>query len=239
MSQQATQVIEQDTTTTTPETTEVNLDTSIQTDTETPSETKDTVTDDLSSKPSKEAGITKKETEELPAEQEPKESFKPNYEGMIQGFIDGDLTDEDYEVIEKSGLTKEQFDLMAEGYKAKQEANTQKLYNFAGGEQQYAELQEFGAEHLSEEDIQAFNSAINSGKENLTKMAVLGLKALYQEKHGNKPQMRIEADGSSSTSDSGKFETQGELIKALNDRRYNRDPEYTQSVNQKRNRSGF
>lgn len=235
MSEAATQTTETTETTST----ETTADKSLQTDAQSVQTPEGTVTEDTSSKPSKDAEITKKEepvtTEET---QEPAASFKPNYEGMIQGFIEGDLSDEDYEAIEKSGLSREQFDLMAEGFKARQEANTQKLFSYVGGEKEYNQLKEFGAEHLSDQEVEAFNSAINSGNPNLTRMAVLGLKAMYQEQNGTKPQMRIESDGSTSQAVEA-FSTQAEVIKALNDRRYGRDQAYTKQVDERRARSPF
>lgn len=218
---------------------ETTADQSLQTDAQSASAPEGTVTEDVSSKPSKDAEITKKEEPVSNEEtQETTAPFKPNYDGMIQGFIDGDLTEEDYAAIEKSGLSREQFDLMAEGFKARQEANTQKVYEVAGGQEAYTQLQQFGAEHLSDDEIEAFNSAINSGNPNLTKMAILGLKAMYQEQHGSKPQMRIESDGSSSQAVEA-FSTQAEVIKALNDRRYGRDQAYTKQVDERRARSPF
>lgn len=214
---------------------------SLQTDTQREQSQEETVTEDVSKKPSKDAGITKKEevedTQESTEEQST-ENFKPDYQDMIQGFIDGDLSDEDYAAIEKSGLSKEQFDLMAEGYKAKQEANTQELYSYVGGEQEYAKLKDYGAENLSAEEVQMYNEAINSGNPKLTKMAVLGLRAMYQEQNGSNPQKRIESDGSTQESFSP-FESQKEVIRALNDRRYGRDPEYTKQVDERRSRSQY
>jgi hypothetical protein len=232
----ATETTATDTTSTTA-TVETNVDTQSSTQEDTT-----TATTTTASKPSKEAGITATPAE-APASEETQESAeqapnKPSYEGMIQGYIDGDLTDEDYSLIEKSGLSREQFDLMAEGYKARQEKATQDLYSWVGGESEYKSLQEFGASYLSEQDIEIYNDAINSPNQNIAKMAVLGLRAMYQEQKGAPPSMRIESDGSSSQAVEA-FTSQQEVIRALNDRRYGRDQEYTNTVNARRAKSVY
>jgi hypothetical protein len=218
--------------------TETTVDSSVDTQSLAQEETT-TDTTKVDSKPSKDAQITPKpaETEEQSTEKEVAPA-SPKYEQMIQGFIDGDLTEEDYAAIEKSGLSREQFEIMAEGYKARQEKATQDLYSWVGGEQEYKALQEFGAANLSPEEIEVFNNAINYDSPAIAKMAVLGLRAMYQEKRGAPPSMRIESDGSSSQAVEA-FQSQQEVIKALNDRRYGKDIAYTNMVNEKRAKSVY
>lgn len=223
----------------TTETATAEVTTDQQTEAQSAQAPEGTVTEDLESKPSKEAELTKAEEEpQVDPEATQETAAKPSYDGMIQGFIDGDLTEDDYAAIEKSGLSREQFDLMAEGFKARQEANTQKLYEYVGGEEEYTKLKEFGIANLGEDEILAYNEAISSGSPKLTQMAVLGLKAMYQQEHGSNPHKRIESDGSTSQSVEA-FSTQAEVIKALNDRRYGRDADYTKQVNERRSRSAF
>lgn len=190
----------------------------------------------------KDAGITKAEPiPEIVAEAaKPVEqvSFKPNYDGMIQGFIDGDLTDADYEAIEKSGLSRQDFEFMAGGYKAMQEKHTADLHNLVGGSEVYKSIQEYGAHNLSEEEIEVFNSALASNNPKIAHMAVLGLKAMHDQEKGRAPAARIEATGNNEVATQG-YESQADLIKDMSDRRYGKDMAYTKEINARRARSAF
>lgn len=233
-------------TTTAPTETTTTTTTSVPVDTQAQSQADTTVKSETSPNTSisNDAKITKAETQEAPvqetqtSEQAKPEAFKPQYNEMIQGYIDGDLTDEDYAVIEKTGLSKEQFNLMAEGYKALQEKNTEQLYSYAGGKESYNELKTFASTNLSDDEISAFNEAIATNNPRLTKIAVLGLKALYESEKGSKPSVRIESDGASAPAIEG-YSSQKELIKAMNNRKYGRDLDYTNEVNARRAKSGF
>lgn len=189
---------------------------------------------------SKEANITKKEPvpEPAPVVAEPvKTPVKHNYEDMIEGFIDGDLEDADYEAIEATGLSREDFTLIAEGRKALQERNTNQLYEFAGGRDAYDAIKDYASTNLGDEEISAFNQAISSNNPKLARIAVLGLKALHEAENGSRPSTRIESDGSS---DSAKgYESQQELLTDMKNRKYGKDKSYTAEVNARRAKSAY
>lgn len=187
----------------------------------------------------KEAKITKAvEPPPAPVVEEVKAPVKPNYDGMIQGFIDGNLTDEDYAAIEKSGLSRQSFELMAQGHMALQEKHTAELHAVVGGPEAYKQLQEFGAHNLNQSQIDAFNYALESGDPALAEIAVLGLQAKMMKAQGSNPPERVEANGSISTQVDA-YETQQDVIRAMSDRRYGKDQAYTQEVNAKRARSAY
>jgi len=190
----------------------------------------------------KDAAITKAEPVAEPIAETPiatdTPAFKPNYDGMIQGFIDGNLTDEDYAAIEQSGLSKQDFEFMAGGYKAMQEKHTADLHNLVGGAEVYKSIQEYGANNLDAEEIEAFNYALASNNPKIAHMAVLGLKALRDQAKGANPSVRVESTGSSETSVQG-YESQADLIKDMSDRRYGRDSTYTKEINARRSKSAY
>lgn len=187
----------------------------------------------------KDAVLVKKEpVSEVPAVETPEPTIsKPNYAGMIQGHLDGDLEEADYEAIEAAGLSREQFIMMAEGQKALQERNTAELHGYVGGKDTYNSLKEFASVNLSEDEISAFNTALMSGIPKVAKMAVLGLKAMYESENGTRPTTRIESDGSSNAIKG--YESQQDLIKDMNNKKYGKDKAYTAEVDQRRSKSGF
>lgn len=190
----------------------------------------------------KEATITKAEPIPEPVEVTPPATeaapTKPNYDGMIQGFIDGDLTDEDYAAIEKSGLSKQDFEFMAGGYKAMQEKHTADLHNLVGGVEVYKSIQEYGAHNLTEEEIEVFNSALASNNPKIAHMAVLGLKAMHDSSRGKNPTNRVESTGATETSVQG-YASQADLIRDMSDRRYGKDANYTKEINARRSKSAY
>lgn len=200
--------------------------------------------------PSKEANITKKVEEPVsepvaesvnsePAIETPNKTSAPtNYDDMLLGFIEGNLEDADYEAIEATGLSRANFELMANGVKALQEKNTTELHGYVGGKDVYESLKEFASVNLSEEEIQGYNMAIASGQPRLAKMAALGLKAMMEAENGTKPTMRIESDGSSKDA-LERYSSQAEFLKDTKDYKYRTDKVYAAQVNAKRKNSGF
>lgn len=163
---------------------------------------------------------------------------KLNYNEMISKYVEGTLSDEDTTAIEKAGLSTDQFKLMGEAQKAIMLKNNDILYTAVGGKDSYENLKSFAAEHLSEEEISGYNSALNSGNMRLAEMAVLGLKALHDKQNGTKAARRLTGDGFEQAS-IVPYESQQELIKDLNSRQYRMDSEFKQKVDARRNKSGF
>ena len=165
-------------------------------------------------------------------------SPKLDYSEMISKAVEGTISKEDYEAIEKAGLSKEQFGMMADAQKAIQLKNNDALYNVVGGKDKYESLKSFAAENLGEEEIEGFNQALRSGNMKIAEIAVLGLKAMHDREAGRKPNMRLSEDGVS-TEALAPYQTQQELIKDLNSRKYRMDSEFKKQVDARRNKSGF
>lgn len=187
---------------------------------------------------SSEVGIKPKAKEEsAPAEETQAAGKRPDFNPMINAYLSGSLEDADYAAIEQAGLTREQFTMMAEGIKANQAKNDAELHSWVGGAEQYAELQTFAADHLTDAEIDMYNEALSTGNLKAAKIMVLGLKSMYEQTNGTKPAMRIEADGVSKNIQG--YESQQALIKDMNSAKYKNDPEFRASVNARRSKSGF
>lgn len=163
---------------------------------------------------------------------------KLDYSEMISKSIDGAITPEDIAAIEKTGLSKEQFQMMADAQKAIQTKNNDTLYNVVGGKESYDSLKSFAAEHLSDDEIDGFNSALRSGNMKIAEMAVLGLKAMADRERGRNPQMRLGSDGNEGQA-VAPYASQQDLIKDLNSRQYRVDPAFKATVDARRSKSGF
>ena len=106
--------------------------------------------------------------------------------------------------------------------------------NAAGGEQAYNNMVQWAGENLDQSSIQAFDNIINSGSVEAIKLAVSGLKAQYENSNGYEGKMYT---GKAPQTSKDVFRSQAELVEAMSDRRYDRDPAYRQDVIEKLERS--
>ena len=108
------------------------------------------------------------------------------------------------------------------------------IKNSAGGEQQYAQIINWAKSNLSEQKITAFDEVVNTGSVQAIQLAVSGLKAEYDNANGVEGRM---VTGKTAPNSGDVFRSQQELVAAMNDPRYDRDPAYRQDVIQKLDRS--
>ena len=106
--------------------------------------------------------------------------------------------------------------------------------NMAGGDEAYGQMTAWAGENLSPEDVQAFDSLMATGQMGAIKLAVQGLKSMYQEQNGYEGRM---LSGKSAVDVADVFRSQAEVVRAMNDPRYENDPAYRNDVFQKLDRS--
>ncbi len=88
-------------------------------------------------------------------------------------------------------------------------------------------------ENLSEAEVGAFDSIIESGDMNQINLAIQGLNSRYTDAVGQDGDL---IQGKPAAADST-FRSQAELIQAMNDPRYENDPAYRQDIIDKLDRS--
>lgn len=108
------------------------------------------------------------------------------------------------------------------------------IQNFVGGEEQYNGLVSWAAENMPENFVQAFDNLINVGDPDMVKLAVVGLQAAFQEANGYEGRM---LSGKPAQTQQDVFRSQAEVVAAMSDPRYDRDPAYRQDVFAKLDRS--
>jgi len=107
------------------------------------------------------------------------------------------------------------------------------VYNSVGGEAAYDNLTEWAADNMDERALDAFNSIVNQGNPTAIQIAVAGMKAEYDNQEGYEGRMLT---GKAARSTDG-FRSQAEVVKAMSDPRYDRDPAYRQDLYDKLERS--
>lgn len=170
-------------------------------------------------------------------EPENSEPSLPSIDDIVAEAMSGELSEETQKIVDENGLGKH-LDMLVQGHKAIQEKNNQEIFSAVGGEESYAELQEWGKNNMSKEQQDAFNEALFSGNMNLAKLAVQGLQAQYVAANGKAPQRVIEGGGSANEANRP-YSDVTDYIRETRTRQYKSDPEYRAKVEAKRNISGF
>jgi hypothetical protein len=116
------------------------------------------------------------------------------------------------------------------------EAEINNVKNFAGGEAQYDNLISWADSNLDANAKEAFDSIVNTGSVDAIKIAVSGLKSQYEAANGFEGKMYT---GKAPKSNTDVFRSQAELVAAMNDKRYDRDPAYRQDIIEKLDRSNL
>ena len=159
----------------------------------------------------------------------------------------GSITDDMYASLESAGLSRASIDSYLAGRAAEEgydvdeqevpelnESEINSVRSIAGTEQDYNKLIQWAGSTLDQTTQQAFDSIVNSGDISMIKLAVTGLIAQYDNANGYEGRMLA---GKSANSSGDVFRSQPELVAAMSDPRYDRDPAYRQDVIEKLDRS--
>tara|TARA_E500000331_G_scaffold212601_1_gene203849 strand:+ start:1214 stop:2017 length:804 start_codon:yes stop_codon:yes gene_type:complete len=114
------------------------------------------------------------------------------------------------------------------------EQQVTELKNVAGGEQQYGEMLQWAQGNLAEQEIKMFDAVMERGDPLGAFFAVRSLAYRYQDAQGYDGKM---VTGTSPKSDGDQFQSQAEVVEAMSDPRYDRDPAFRQKIMKKLERS--
>jgi len=114
------------------------------------------------------------------------------------------------------------------------EAQANQLFEMVGGEKAYKSMIQWAGQNLSQEEIQMYDNVMASGNPSSIYFAVQALANKYGEATGSDGQLLT---GKGTANQTQGFRSQQELVQAMSDPRYDRDPAYRQEVMQKRENS--
>jgi len=139
----------------------------------------------------------------------------------------GDLTEASYAALEKNGISRELVKTYVDGYKASQEANTNAIMNEVGGKDNYGAMTEWASGALTDGELQAFNRVVESNDADTAKMAIKGLYARFLSDGGSPVKlMQGQVAGGGVTP----FNSNAQMVDAMKDSRYAKDPAYRAQV---------
>lgn len=204
-----------------------NTETSGETAGDTPDETKT---------PSDDTPIEKKVADLKSSEDALKDDLKTkgvDFETAVSEYNEkGVLSDATMDALEKVGYPKAVVEGFIKSRQILENQYTSAVYEAAGGEEAYSRMTQWAAANLPKADIEAFNAAIDSGNLGTVKLIMGGIRSAMGEamtqKHGtNNPSVM---GGPATTNPTGGFVDKAEMVKAMSDKRYCRDPQYTKLV---------
>lgn len=167
-----------------------------------------------------------------------------NFQDMnVRWQQSGTLESGDYDQLAEAGFNRDMVDAYLSGlqYKATQDTalsvkEVASIKESLGGEAEYNKMIQWAGDNLAPEEIEGFNQIINSQPMAAVKMAVTGLHARYSAVEGREPKL---IGGRASKGSSDKFESTAQLVEAMSDPRYSKDPAYQRKIQEKLGRSSI
>jgi hypothetical protein len=101
------------------------------------------------------------------------------------------------------------------------------LMDMVGGDKAYKSMLQWASDNFSKDEVSMYDSVMESGNPNAIYYAVQALQARYNDSTGTDGQT-LTGRGAQSNDDS--FKSQAELVAAMSDPRYDRDPAYRQDL---------
>lgn len=139
----------------------------------------------------------------------------------------GELSDKTYIELEKAGLPRDYIETYIAGQQAIRTSQALDIQNEVGGNANYTAMSEWASDNLTEGDLDAFNSLVESGSVEQAKMAVKGLYSRFISAGGQPPELAQGGTGGSSVKP---FGSAAQVTEAMRDPRYQTDPAYRENV---------
>ena len=147
---------------------------------------------------------------------------------------EGTITEDMYGELENAGLARQTVDAYLAGRAAENGYTTNTAPDLSdkdintvrdsiGGEEEYNKVISWAGENLSKSEISSFDDLVETGNVGAIKLAVNGLKAQYETANGYEGRM---LSGKAPTTSNDVYKSQAQLVEAMSDPRYDRDPAY-------------
>lgn len=108
------------------------------------------------------------------------------------------------------------------------------IHNDVGGPEEYGQIMSWAKDSLAPELIDSYNSLIDKGDPLQVRLALAGLQAAFADANGSEGELLT---GRGAVDKADVFRSQAEVVEAMSDPRYDRDPAYRQDVFAKLERS--
>ena len=134
------------------------------------------------------------------------------------------------EEAEPEEQASEEEDVLEEDSSGEQlsEEQANQLFEMVGGEKAYKSMIDWAGQNFTKEEVQMYDSVMGKGDPNAIFFAVQALNSKYTDSVGNDGQL-LTGQRSAAQQDAS-FRSQQELVQAMSDPRYDRDPAFRDDV---------
>lgn len=150
----------------------------------------------------------------------------------------GQLSSASLEALANAGYPKEVVDAYISGVEANQEKFYNAVVGFAGGEDEYRQVAQFVSSQ-GDKAVQDFNDTINTGNLGVINMVIQGVKANMKAVNGTTNQTILGQSTGGTADNTNAYLSKQQMLDAMNDPRYDKDPIYRKQVEQKIINSNF
>ena len=184
---------------------------------------------------------TKSENDEVEEESDSQEEYESNI--LDQLWEEGNsnkITDETLQnlskmdPIEVAKLAMQQ--RQASPQKDFTDQDVQQIHGLVGGQENYDNMMSWASQNVNEQEVNMYDSVMDLGNPLAAYFAVQAMALKYQDSVGREGQM---VTGKAPKSTADVFNSQQEMIKAMEDDRYADDPAYREAILQKLERSNI
>ena len=158
---------------------------------------------------------------------------------------DGTITEEMYDQLNEAGFTDETIDAYLGGLRNNlgyadaagvlSESEISDIKDIAGGDEGYAEVVQWASENLPEDDVLAFDEVINTANQAAVRFAVKALVGQYEDAVGRTPELVTGKQSSTGQA----YRSMAEVVRDMDDPRYDNDDAYRMDVMRKLERSNI
>jgi len=175
--------------------------------------------------------------EQVEEEEQSEETDSDLFDRLWEGELNDEFSDELLDELSNANPT----DLaqMHLDYRRQMEANAPEvmteetatqLKDMVGGQQEYTNLLGWAKDNFTEQEIEMYDSIMESGNTQAAFFAVQALALRYQDSVGTEGEL---IQGRAATDSTQGFRSQAELVNAMNDPRYERDAAYRNDIMRK------
>ena len=182
------------------------------------------------------------ESKTEPEEEAPKDTEPNLLDQLWEEGTTNKLTKETFEKLSKMNpvdVAKMAMQQRSEAQNAPQsreftDQDVQQIHGLVGGPENYNNMMSWANQNVPEQEINMYDAVMETGNPQAAYFAVQALALKYQDASGRDGQL---VTGKAPKSTADVFNSQAELIRAMEDDRYNDDPAYRQEVQAKLERS--
>jgi len=111
-----------------------------------------------------------------------------------------------------------------------------RIHDIVGGAEEYENMLKWAAKNMAKDDIEAFDHVIGLNDPQAAAFAVYALNNFYKDQTGSEGELLT---GGKAQQPIDVFESQAQVVEAMSNPKYDRDPAYRQAVMQKLERSNI